>query len=30
MEAEDFPKETSIKITLGHLLLAWEVLSDKF
>jgi hypothetical protein len=30
MEAEDFSKETSIKITLGHLLLAWEVLSDKF
>ena len=30
MEAEDFPKETSIKITLGHLLLAWEDLSDKF
>ncbi|HIQ41742.1 MAG TPA: hypothetical protein EYH47_03245 [Pseudomonas oleovorans] len=30
MEAEDFPKETSIKITLGHLLLAWEVLSNKF
>ena len=30
MEAEDFSKEISIKITLGHLLLAWEVLSDKF
>ena len=30
MDAEDFSKETSIKITLGHLLLAWEVLSDKF
>ncbi len=30
MEAEDFSKETSIKITLGHLLLVWEVMSDKF
>ncbi|SNB85913.1 hypothetical protein SAMN02745900_04838 [Pseudomonas sp. URIL14HWK12:I8] len=30
MKTEDSPKETSIKITLGHLLLVWEVLSDKF
>jgi hypothetical protein len=30
METEDLSKETTVKITLGHLLLAWEVLSDKF
>ena len=30
MEAEDFSTEISIKITLGHLLFAWEVLSNKF
>jgi len=30
MKAEDLSKETTVKITLGHLLLAWEVLSDKF
>ncbi len=30
MDAEDFSKEASIKIPLGHLLLAWEVTSDKF
>lgn len=30
METEDLAKETSIKIPLGHLLLTWEVLSDKF
>ena len=30
MDAEDFSKEASIKIPLGHLLLAWEVISEKF
>ena len=30
MEAEDFSKEISIRITLGHLLLAWEIMSEKF
>ena len=30
MDTEDFSKEASIKIPLGHLLLAWEVISDKF
>lgn len=30
MKTEDFSKEIPIKITLGHLLLSWEVLSDKF
>lgn len=30
LNIEDFSKETSIKISLGHLLLAWEVMSNKF
>lgn len=30
MEAVEFAKEVSVKITLGHLLLAWQVMSDKF
>ena len=30
METEDFSKETSIKMPLGHLLLAWDVIFDKF
>ncbi len=30
MKEKDLTEETSIKITLGHLLLAWETLSDKF
>ena len=30
MRPEDLSKEVAVKITLGHLLLAWEVLSDKF
>jgi hypothetical protein len=30
MRIEDLSKEATVKITVGHLLLAWEVLSDKF
>ena len=30
METENLSKEISIKISLGHLLLAWEVMSEKF
>jgi hypothetical protein len=30
MNVEDFAKEVSVKITLGHLLLSWEVMSNKF
>jgi hypothetical protein len=27
---EDFSREVSVPITLGHVLLAWEVMSSKF
>jgi hypothetical protein len=30
MNTEDFSKEVPVKITLGHLLLAWEVMANKF
>lgn len=30
MEPEDLSKEVSLKITVGHLFLAWETLSAKF
>lgn len=30
MNAEEFSKEVPLKITLGHLLLAWEVMANKF
>jgi hypothetical protein len=30
MSDEDFSREVSVRITLGHLLLAWEVMSSKF
>lgn len=30
MDAEDFSKEAWIKISLGHLLVAWDVVTEKF
>ncbi len=30
METEDLSKKVSLEITIGHLLLAWHVMSEKF
>lgn len=30
MDTEDLSREVSLKMTVGHLFLAWEVMSDKF
>lgn len=30
MDSQHLSREISIEMTLGHLLLAWEVMSDKF
>lgn len=30
MNTDDFCKQVTLKITVGHLLLAWQVMTDKF